>query len=386
MNMRLLKLTVVLGLAVLGVTACEGLLAGGGDQIQAQKVFSLDLFEQNVRDAFTDNSVGFTYAIAQNGALVRPGEFGSGRTEDEPDETADRAMDRVQRMHIASISKTITTAAVLRLLEDTPGVDIGSSVEPYLPASWYRGPGIGGSAFTFRHLLAHKSGLFYGQVAQGETDDRLEEHIAIGNVLLQEPADYDNVNHALFRVIIPNLLGEEHTDTSETEAQFHARVFGEYVQDVVFTPAGVPASRATTVPPADANRYYPWPYDGRPGVDGTDFSLSYGAYGWYMSVVDLVRVLTYLRFTEDIISKESRDIMNSEELGWWNTRNGDHGTYNMKQGGWFWSTNPVKGMQSIIANFPAGVQAAVIVNSRPAQPFDMANLMRDAFDDAFVSP
>ena len=228
--------------------------------------------------------------------------------------------------------------------------------------------------------------MFYGQVAQGETDARLEEHIEIGNILLQEPAAYDNVNHALFRVIVPNLLGEEHTDSSETEAQFHARVFGEYVQQVMFTPSGVPAERATTVPPDNANRYYPWPYDNQPGVNGTDFSLSYGAYGWYMSAVDLLRVLTYLRFTEDIISDESRAVMNSEELGWWNTRTGDHGTYNMKQGGWFWSSNPVKGMQSIAANFAAGVQAVVIVNSRPAQPFDMAGFMTEAFDNAFVSP
>ena len=374
---------------MLALAACGGLFDAGGDLIQAQKVFSMDLFEQNVRDTFTGQSVGFTYAIGQNGTLVRSGEIGFGRTEDEPDEEVNRDIDRDDRMHIATIGKTITPAAVLRLLQDIPGVDLGSSVDPYLPASWVKGPGIGGSAFTFRHLLAHKSGLFYGQVAEGETDDRLAEHIEIGNILPQEPAAYDNVNHALFRVIIPNLLGERHTDSSETEAQFHARVFGEYVQEVVFTPAGVPAERATTVPPGNANRYYPWPYDQQPGDNGTDFSLSYGPYGWYMSVVDLLRVLTYLRFTEDIISNESRTVMNTERLGWWNTRTGANGgIYNMKQGGWRWSSNPTKGMQSVVANFSAGVQAAVIVNSRPeeTETFDMASVMRDAFDNAFVSP
>ena len=379
--------------AVLLITACEGLFDGRFNQIQPQKVFSMDLFEQNVRDTFTNASVGFTYAIAQNGSLVRGGEVGFGRTQFEPAGT--RLMERNQRMHIASISKTITTAAVLRLLQDTPGVGLDSGVEPYLPAAWVRGPGIGNDALTFRHLLAHKSGFFHGQVAPGETDDRLADHIAIGNILPQEPAVYDNANHAMFRVIIPNLLGVEHTDSSETLEAFHARVFGTYVQDVVFTPAGVPAARATTVPPANANRYYPWPYDQLPGVEGTDFSLSYGAYGWYMSVVDLLAVLTYLRFTEDIISHESRAIMNDERLGWWNTRTGDHGTYHMKQGGWFWTNNPVeKGMQSIAANYSAGVQAVVIVNSRrdpsatdpSLQPIDMAGVMRDAFDNAFVSP
>ncbi|MFW6313653.1 MAG: serine hydrolase domain-containing protein [Spirochaetota bacterium] len=375
--------------AVLALTACDGIF-GGGDQIQAQEVFSLVLFEQNVRDAFA-GSVGFTYAIAQDGSLKRADGVGVGLTEFEPE--GERQMHEDQRMHIASISKTITTAAVLRLLEDTPGVGLDSSIEPYLPPLWTRGPGVG--AISFRQLLAHKSGFFFGLVAAGETDDLLAEHIEDGNILQQDDPIYDNVHHALFRVVVPYLLGEQHTDSSETEAQFHARVFAEYVQEVVFTPAGVPASRATTVPPANSNRYYPWPYDNLPGVDGTDFTLNHGAYGWYLSVVDLAAVLAHLRFTEDIVSDESRTIMNAENLGWWNTRTGDHGTYNMKQGGWRWTSRPVeKGMQSIAANLAAGVQAVVIVNSRrdpsatdpTLQPFDMATMMRDAFDNAFVSP
>ncbi|MFW6363431.1 MAG: serine hydrolase domain-containing protein [Spirochaeta sp.] len=393
MSKRSVRIMLVAVLVLLIIAACDGIIDSGDKQVQAQEVFSIDLFEQNVLDAFTDNSVGFTYAISQEGTLARAGEVGFGRTQFEPAGTL--TMHRNHRMHIASISKTITTAAVLRLLQDTPGVGLDSGVEPYLPPSWTRGPGISNDALTFRHLLAHKSGLFYGQVDPGETDALLEEHIEIGNILLQEPADYDNVNHALFRVIIPYLLGEQHTDTSETEAQFHARVFGEYVQQVVFTPAGVTAARATTISPRNSNRYYPWPYDNQPGVEGTDFSLVYGAYGWYLSAVDLAAVLAYLRFTEDIISSESRAIMDSERLGWWNTRTGDHGVYTMKQGGWFWTNIPVeKGMQSIASNFPAGVQAVVIVNSRrdPSaadpnlQPLNMANIMRDAFDNAFITP
>ncbi len=388
MHKRILTRAIVVVAAALTIAACDGLF--GGSQIQAPKVFSLDLFEQNIRDAYA-GSIGFTYAIAQNGVLVRSDGVGLGLTAAEAG--GERAMHENQRMHIASISKTITTAAVLRLIEDTAGVGLDSSIEPYLPPSWTRGPGVG--AISFRQLLAHKSGFFFGLVATGETDDLLAEHIEDGNILQQDDPIYDNVHHALFRVIVPYVLGEQYTDTSETEAQFHARVFAQYVQDVVFTPAGVPANRATTVLPADSNRYYPWPDDGQPGDEGTDFTLSHGAYGWYMSVVDLAAVLARLRFTEDIISNESRTIMNSERLGWWNTRSGDHGTYTMKQGGWRWTSNPVeKGMQSIAANLAAGVQAVVIVNSRrdpdatdpTLQPFDMASMMRDAFDDAFVSP
>ena len=133
MSSRFAKFTAVAVVTLLALVACEGLFDAGGDQIQAQKVFSMDLFEQNVRGAFTSQSVGFTYAIGQNGVMVRPGEDGFGRTQFETAGT--HTMHRDQRMHIASISKTITTAAVLRLLQDTPDVDLGSSVDRYLPAS-----------------------------------------------------------------------------------------------------------------------------------------------------------------------------------------------------------------------------------------------------------
>jgi hypothetical protein len=59
----------------------------------------------------------------------------------------------------------------------------------------------------------------------------------------------------------------------------------------------------------------------------------------------------------------------------------------MKQGGWAYTVDGVsKGMQSVAAHFPGGVDAAVIVNSRSAPAFNMANVMRDAFDASFVDP
>ena len=48
----------------------------------------------------------------------------------------------------------------------------------------------------------------------------------------------------------------------------------------------------------------------------------------------MAAVLAYLRF------------MDSERLGWWNTRTGDHGTYNMNRGGWYWTEDPVADMAS----------------------------------------
>ena len=388
--MKRIVVAVALVALALIVTACDTLLGDAAKTVAAQKVFSMDEFEQNIIDSFEPNSVGFTYVIAKNGVVERSDAIGLGRT---AADGGPRDIAVTDRMHIASVAKTITTAAVLRLLQDTPGVGLDSLIEPYLPpfnptnGMWTRGPGI--SSLTFRRLLLHRSGFDFSEVANGETDALLSQYIANGVTLPLNPATYDNVHHALFRVIVPYVLGETKGDL-ESDEDFHSRVFSEYVQQVVFGPAGITADRVSFVPAGDANRYYRWPEDGLPGVGGSnnDFRLSLGAYGWYMSVLDVGRFLAYLRFTENIISAESREIMNDERLGWWNTRVGTYGTYYIKQGSWRWTTTPTRGMQAVAANLSGGIQAAVIMNSRAddalGAAFNMASIMRDAFDDAHI--
>lgn len=391
---------------VAALAACEE--SGGINQIQAPPAFSVDAFEDNIRSSFTDEVVGFTYAISRNGSLLRSGEVGFGRTQFEPAGT--RLMQHDQRMHIASISKTITTAAVLRLLEDTPGIDLDSPVAPYLPPSWTVHSSINDSpgSLTFRRLLSHRGGFNFPVPSIGTTDAALQTHLAAGIPNPPSTRTYENAHHAFFRVIIPYVLGAT-PSSSETLANFHSRVFGAYVQQAVFDPAGLvfngnsdPESNVSgvsgspTIPPVNSNRYYPWPYNEEQGFDvaGTDFALSYGPFGWYMSSVEVAQFLAFLRYTDDIISASSRQVMDDENLGYWNSRDGDHGEYLLKQGGWFWTNNPVEqGTQSIAGSFAEGVQAVVIVNSRrdgnaPAsapQPLDMATIMQVAFDSAWVS-
>lgn len=375
------------------LAACDLVGLFGGNEIQSPKQFSLDTFESNVRAAFLPNTVGFAYVILQNGQEVRSDAEGLGRTGID----GQRWMTVTDRMHIASVSKTITTAAVLRLIEDTPGLTLDSSIEPYLPpfdpssGAWERHVSIG--FLTFRELLSHSSGVDFSVIPGGPTSDNtddtsLQDVIRAGTTLTKTPR-YANQHHALFRVIIPNVLGAARLP-GEADDDYHSRVFGDYVQQVVFDPAGV--SSAQTAPPASPNLYYAWPDGGLAGVGGaTDFTPTYGAFGWYLSVMELGAFLATLRYTEDIISASSRLVMDSEELGYWNTRVGENGTYRMKQGGWVYASGPARGMQSVVANFTAGVQAAVIVNSRPddalfggANGFNMASIMRDAFDDAFL--
>lgn len=173
---RLGRIAYVAGVVV---TLVVLVTCNNGLQLADPNAFDLDQFEANIVGAFQNYTVGYAYAISSNGTLVRSGAAGSGRTP--IDGQTDMSIHN--RMHIASISKTITTAAVLRLLEDTPGVDVDDSVAPYLPPTWVQGAGI--DNLTFRELLSHKSGLNdKGPQTSGATSyDNLKSYVSQGATL-----------------------------------------------------------------------------------------------------------------------------------------------------------------------------------------------------------
>ena len=373
-----LRVAIITLVAVAVLAACDPPGFGGPqDLAPAFPVFRVDLFEQNIIDTFEPQSVGFTYAIAVGGNLQRSGARGNATLT--PD--ASRTMSVADRMHIASISKTITTIAALRALQDTPGVGPNSSFVSYLPPGWSPGPGMNG--LTFTNLLRHESGFDFpaGQSRFYHAD--LRSLITAGVVGDSSNAVYNNSHHSMFRLIIPNLVGASPV-SGESEEEFYARAFSDYVDSVVFDPLQINASH---VPPPTPALYYAFPHNNAAGL-GTGANWTYtadpGGYGWYLSAVDLVKILVYLHETEELISEAMREIMNQDEMGYWNSRTGEHGRYLMKGGSWGYTVDSVlQGTQSIAGRFPFGVTVAVIANSRPVTSLNMSNLLRDAYDAAF---
>ncbi len=357
--------------------ACDPPGFGGPqDLAPAFPVFQADLFEQNLVDTFGSQSVGFTYAIAVGGHLQRSGALGSATLT--PD--ANRAMHVTDRMHVASISKTVTTIAALRALQDIAGTGLNTSFAQYLPAGW-SGTGVG--ALTFGNLLRHESGFDFPSNQSRFYHNDLRSLITAGVVGDTTVGVYNNSHHSLLRVIIPNMIGASQ-ESNETEEEFYARAFAEYVDSVIFSPLDINAS---IQPPPTPNLYYAFPHNAATGLGtGADwtYTLDPGGYGWYLSALDLVKILVYLHETEDLISAAMRTAMNQDEMGYWNSRTGDHGRYLLKSGSWGYTVDSVtQGVQSIAGRFPYGVSAAVIVNSRTTPALNMANLIRDAYDAAF---
>jgi len=335
--------------------------------------FSMDAFEDNIRDAFEDETVGFAYAIARNGLLARADGVGLARTS-----TDDSEIEQSQhfRMNIASVSKTVTATAVLRLLQ-MKGLTPDSFVSPYLPPDWEMGPGI--ATLSFRDLLTHHTGF----CRQNESWDyaTLQSYIEAG-IDFDDKEDYcyQNTNFALFRVLIPHLWGLADDFPDLPPDQVTAGLYIFFVQWYVLEPMGIDGANCAEGDPD--LRYYPFPAGNTPGIQQADWTLWSGSSGWYLSAVELVRFMAYRRYDTSILVPGVRLAMDLGFLGWnnpvdWDWGYGLHGIYRNHGG-------DINLLDTCIMEYPNGVQAAVIINSTGGSYPYQCVALRNSFDDAWI--
>lgn len=358
-------------------------------------VFSLDLFEQNLRQVFDNNSTGWAYAIASGGVLARSDALGQARTAADPPA---RDQSPTRKMHVASVSKTLSAIAILRLLAArglTPDADIG----PWLPSDWSQGPGVAG--ISFRQLMTHRSG--FGQAhdldltAQGSSYANLQQMVADGLLLAGDRFlkgfDYDNANFGLLRVLSARLqdldLGLPVFEAAD-KAALAAAMFLAWAQPVY---AGIGVTYTCEPSGSTPARDYQFPDSGLPGYAPPPYSLSCGGLGSFMSATELVRVLSFLRYTGDLLAPAEFQRMRSQSLGFmdpadWPWPAGVFGTTLMHGGDWSHSSGS---LDTCIAAFPITLEAAIVVNSSTASGnypngSYQCGVLQQAFDDAWVMP
>lgn len=357
---------------------CENnnVLSSGG------KHFDINVFEQNIKDALGNQTVGYAYAITLDGQLKKSGDSGDARTplDGEIDQSADK------RMNIASVTKTITAVAVLQLLEKR-GLTIDSLIAPWLPSDWQKDNGVG--QLTFKDLMTHTSGLnsvnanFNGTLSF----QAMKDSIASG-VVNPKSYNYLNLNYALFRVIIPALwkglpgapaIGE----VTASSASFFYRL---YVQQEIFNKIGVNSADCVPSNPSQMTLLYTFNQN-TPGQNTGDWSMICGGGGWYLSAIDLANFMANLRYTNVLLSESGKDIMDDNFIGWApsSSPNGQYGRY-FGHGGslGYTSSTGAGGMASMIMKFPINVEATLVINSSGGSYPGLAQLLQTAFDNAWV--
>lgn len=379
-----MKKIILISLAVIyALVSIEAKAQPQAQQNQLQRAVSQQFLAQyadKLEARLKGKSAGYSFTIAGGNNFMVSRAGGDARRA--PDANA-RKMTADDKFNIASVSKTITAAAVLKLLNEKR-ITVDTPVHSYLPPNWTLGSNF--KTVTFRELLTHRAGI---RCDKEVTYENLKACVA-GGINLKDKAtqQYDNSNFALFRFIIPRLNGYPKTPIKVDESTLssvYAKLYADYVRQNVFAPVGL---NGIDLKPAATNPAlaYQFPSPVEAGDSFGDMTETSASRGWNMSSKQLAVFLHNLLYTEKILPKTVSAQMKNEQLGLWkkdvagDVVDYEHGGYypgKDKKGNLF-----NKGeMNTLALNFSNGVSVAIIVNSQYGPGLSIAGAAREAMKE-----
>lgn len=202
------------------------------------------------------------------------------------------------KFHLASISKTFTSAAVM-ILEERGLLTVQDRLAKYIPDY------PNGDKITIHHLLIHTSGIpnindfpEYGDWSRlPQTTSSLVEKVK-NRPLKFEPGaryDYSNSNYNLLAYIIENVSG---------------RGYGDFLKETIFDPLGMQDTghdgRAAALIRNAASGYTPAGFEDLEKTPWLDWTIKTGNGSIYSTVADLYKWDRAL-YTEKILSRAGLD-------------------------------------------------------------------------------
>jgi CubicO group peptidase (beta-lactamase class C family) len=383
------------------------------------KTASVEAMADGIEARLSGNAFGWQFAIAQGGQYETSRAGGTARSEADNGGTR-MAMTPNIRYEMASVAKNTTAIQTMELLR-RHGLTVESSIDKFLPPEWVRGAGFNTKSVTFKHLLAHTSGLqqVYSNLndsdaAQyGNSWDGLRFAVEKG-AIPGAGAIYFNTNYALLRVLnarmwyaagarvyswkwveyeTVNWKGDEITQMKQVQVLLkpdetdHVRYAQDHLKREVLEPAGVydatcsPSSSTTDGMAYKANATQ----QSRGWVLRWMTNQCFGATGLRLNSIEMVRYLSHLRFGS-ILPKDAVTEMDSV-LGGWDFAS-SNGTF-VKGGDLTWSAANVGDpdptgaglvqVHTCVATFPDGTAASVIVNSPLGGPDYQCVVLRKAW-------
>ncbi|MGN6511384.1 MAG: serine hydrolase domain-containing protein [Chitinophaga sp.] len=353
------------------------------------KGFDVDLFSKNLKERFDGKTVGFSFAIAQNGKIVRYDKGGLARKAIDMPET-DYLV--TTRQATGSCTKTLSALAILRALE-AKGLNEDVYVADLLPPTWPM-PQVN-RKIKISHLLAHKSGLkFYGNSYADLQKTMVTATTGFGDE--QKYYAYNNVNFLLCRLLIPYVaIGKNAFPANSPEAADEAlsQAYRTYIREEIFKTSGLPNwdkidigpwNDAGTITPKNPDRqmtlYYNYSLPDLNGMMKYTTYLGSGAGGWYMNTPEMAQVLLTAEKGK-LVSAQMLQRMKSKLMGFDNKKTGKHGEYFWKNG--VWADDQGRGIFTVIMHFPNNVQVAWHTNGRKTNIGDPMEAIKTAYDKAW---
>lgn len=341
-------------------------------------VFDVALFEDNIKQAINGETVGHAFSIAYKKNLYQNGESaGLARTNADAPQTNQSPS---KRMHLASVSKPITTIVILRILQDLGLDPTTTKVAPYLPSDWTLG--VGFDDLTFQDFFTHHTG--FGQINSLNAYSALQNSVAtdVGATTY----DYSNANFGIMRVAILGLAGYDAAAYGDSAGLVCESAFLILSRNLY---ASINPSMATmdcTDTSVDETIQYNLPHGNQAGYEEPNRRDACGGIGWHLSSNELAEILTYLRNTEQLLDASMRKKMQDNFLGFmdpidWSFVGGYLGVNYVHGGDWVHGTGE---LHSCIVAFPIQVEVALVINSERGNMLYQCRVLENAFDDAWV--
>lgn len=254
-----------------------------GDYCKNNVCFDLKRFADGLQAKLDGKVVKYAFELRRGTAVIQRS-AGPKRTSADAPASNFTVFDR---FNPASVSKTITAAAVMQLLTEH-GIEIDDPVWPYLPPTWNIPPN--NRTITFAELMNHGSGLREGTLG---LDYPAVKTVMERSILMsdKQPPAYENINSAVLRVLVASLDG--FTTWNHHAPTHSANRFIQYVGDHVTEPLGIYSLqyRPDTVAPT---MFYPNPPGTTLGTTYGDWTVRAGPAGAHLSVHELALFATAL--------------------------------------------------------------------------------------------
>ena len=335
--------------------------------------FSLLKFENLLENKLTHSSVGWGYEIRQKGKILKSTSGGYCVMSVDRSDGHSLPFDLSKRVHIASVSKTITALGIAKLVE-MGKLSFNSRIKDFLPSSWKLHQLFDTTKIV--DLLTMTSGLDGILDSKTSCYDSLKVYLEKGpDINKIGKFNYQNISYGLLRIIIAYAADKQSISALANPAVIALNTTNSYINFInhyLFTPAGIQnvLCRESENQPV---LVYPFPYNNQNGAlsgpgnnqDG-DLSPVAGGLGWYMSVSDLSKFLSEVFIKRKIIRTEVIDQLialkfplkiNSEMYGQYFGSGGDWMSF---------SASDVRGgIHAYYYFFPGQLQVVVFINSGP---------------------
>lgn len=300
-------------------------------------------------------SVGYTWAIAQNGQLVDAGGMGEART---AAETNPRPMRARTRMVSASLAKPICAVTVMKLVQEGQ-IDLDQRAYPLIADAFPGGHSSLGD-ITIRHLLTHQSG-FNGPGRLSAFPGTLAAP------LTRSPGSstrYENWNYWFLAHVVEAVTGEPYVKVA---------------RQGVLLPMGI---KRMTRHVNEAKRCLYYRAGSSTGGRGwNDFTATaIGAYGWFANAIHYARFMAHFRY-DTVLNRSTRRTMIEADDAYFGFRlwqGQPRGTY-YGHGGDFSTAG--RAFHGGIVGFPDGIDAVLLTNSDDVS--NPENVLISAYHAAF---